>query len=183
MCVREFACQSRSSATVCVCPVVVQCYCSMEPTPTSATPTASPPWTWLNPPQRPCSQVSVLSVILSVKCHAHRSVFLSTAGILLHIASVCYTFPVLNLFAFSIFLHFQFCLNVNMLSTPPNISSFFSQGCRQYLLFFPPVNLSPCVFVMLCRSSTHYACYSVYVSKAIHTLATTTYFAFHHPRL
>lgn len=74
MCVGEFACQSRSSATVCVCPVVVQCYCSMELTPTSATPTASPPWIWPNPPPRPCSQVSFPPVCVSSVKHTHTQV-------------------------------------------------------------------------------------------------------------
>lgn len=56
--VEEFVCQFRSSATVCVCPVVVQCYCSTELTPTSATRMASLPWIWLNRLPRLCSQVS-----------------------------------------------------------------------------------------------------------------------------
>lgn len=56
--VEEFVCQFRSSATVCVCPVVVQCYCSTELTPASATRMASPPWIWLNRLPRLCSQVS-----------------------------------------------------------------------------------------------------------------------------
>lgn len=192
MYVGEFACQSRSSATVCVCPVVVQCYCSMEPTPTSATLMASLPWTWLNPPPRQCSQVSFLSVYQSVKGHAHtfQHVHISFS-VLMYLAFVMLQFACVFVIPVAVFsttdAYFHICFNVHILSTTFSQHPFphSVQGYSHYHLFFfpyPSITLLFCKAVLLmlttfsrlvqgCAHSRHYITFcmfcSVLLSKAI----------------
>lgn len=185
MCVGEFVCQSKSSATVCVCPVVVQCYCSMEPTPTSATPTASPPWTWQNPPLRPCSQVSFLPV-LRLKTHFSVSVFLSV--LLCRLCVFVYIFSV-SCLLFSLLLPSPLSLHISTAASTftfcPQLSNHhpfphFVEGCRRHQLFFlsiyHPLILQGCAAHVLTalviqsslpRLYAHWSLHHVFCSAAL----------------